>query len=84
MTILIHRRSDLKTWDSMKSNVKKVLRSTISYLKDEYLNKGVQAWTSDLELCITNQYNQVGGKERTLDVFEIEIKIDYTFEKYLE
>lgn len=35
------------------------------------------------ELHITNQYNQVGGKEMTLDVLETEIKIDYSFEKYL-
>lgn len=36
-----------------------------------------------LELNITNQYNQVGEKEMTLDVLETEIKIDYTSEKYL-
>lgn len=36
-----------------------------------------------LELHITNQYNQVGGKEMTLDVLETEIRIDYSFEKYL-
>lgn len=36
-----------------------------------------------LELHITNQYNQVGGKEMTHDVLETEIKIYYTFEKYL-
>lgn len=36
-----------------------------------------------LELHITNQYKQVGGKEMTFDVLETEIKIDYTSEKYL-
>lgn len=36
-----------------------------------------------LELHITNQYNQVGGKEMILDVLETEIKTDYIFEKYL-
>lgn len=30
-----------------------------------------------LELIITNQYNQVGEKEMTLDALETEIKIDY-------
>lgn len=67
----------------MKSNGKKVVRSTTTYLKEGSLDKGVHVWTSDPGAEHNNQYNQVGEKEMTLDVLETEIKIDYTSEKYL-